>query len=74
MAVVIDHRVAKQAVKPRHGAFLIADLCAPLQSLYECRLEYIFSGSPGFNPGLEERQELLMMVHQALDRFSRERS
>ncbi len=74
VAIVIDHGVAEHPVKPRHGAFFVPHFGATLEALHERRLQNIFRGGSGFDPGLEECQELPVMIHQALYRLWGERS
>jgi len=42
MPVVVDHRVAQNAIKPRYRRFLIAQFPAPLDPAHECRLQNVF--------------------------------
>lgn len=74
MTVMIDHGVAQDPVEPCHDTLFITHLAAPLQALHKRRLQDVFRGSPGFDPRLEEREELAVMVHEALDRLGSERS
>ena len=64
--MVIDDGVAKHAIEPSNRALLVVNLVAVLESLYESRVEDIFSRFPGSNPEQKEFQELVTIGDQYL--------
>ena len=65
--VVVDDRIAQNAIEPRDNALVVAQFAPALDAPHERRLQNVLRRGAGFHVPFNEGQELPVSLHQTFD-------